>query len=61
MVRKLQTYYEFKLNLELCNVNTFEKDDEIRKLYDQYTKDRQQTVVQMPIKHTNKAIKKAIG
>jgi hypothetical protein len=61
MVRKLQTYYEFKLNLELCNVNTFEKDDEIRKLYDQYIKDRQQTVVQMPIKHTNKAIKKAIG
>lgn len=61
MVRKLQTYYEFKLNLELCNVNTFEKDDEIRKLYDQYIKDRQQSVVQMPIKHTNKAIKKAIG
>ena len=61
MVRKIQTYYEFKLNLELCNVNTFEKDDEIRKLYDQYIKDKQQTVVQMPIKHTNKAIKKAIS
>lgn len=61
MVRKIQTYYEFKLNLELCNVNTFERDDEIRKLYDQYIKDKQQTVVQMPIKHTNKAIKKAIS
>ena len=61
MVRKIQTYYEFKLNLELCNVNTFEKDDEIRKLYDQYIKDKQQTVVQMPIKHTNEAIKKAIS
>jgi hypothetical protein len=43
-MERLKGYLEFKLDLELCGVNTFEKDDKIRKRYERYLKDRQQNI-----------------
>ena len=41
MKERVKSYLEFKLDLELCGVSTFEKDDEITKLYQKYLKDKQ--------------------
>ena len=42
MKERIKGYLEYKLDLELCGVNTFEKDHEIRKRYERYIKDKQQ-------------------
>ena len=41
-MKRIKGYLEYKLDLELCGVNTFEKDREIRKRYERYIKDKQQ-------------------
>ena len=43
-MERLKGYLEFKLDLELCGVNTFEKDETVRKLYEKYIKDKQQNI-----------------
>lgn len=52
-MERIKGYLEYKLDLELCGVNTFEKDDKIRERYEQYlkeisvrkhSKDRQQNI-----------------
>jgi hypothetical protein len=50
----IKSYLEFKLDLELCGVYTFEKDDKIRKKYDKYIEDQKQVVVQLQRQNTNK-------
>ena len=42
MKERIKGYLEYKLDLELCGVNTFEKDHEIRKRYEKYLQDQQQ-------------------
>ena len=42
MKERIKGYLEYKLDLELCGVNTFEKDDQIRKRYEKYLQDQQQ-------------------
>jgi hypothetical protein len=32
---RLKSYLEYKLDLELCGIDTFDKDDKIRERYDQ--------------------------
>ena len=54
MKGRLQSYELFKLNLELCGVDTFEKDDKIRKKYAKYIEDQKQVVVQLQRRNTNK-------
>jgi len=56
-MKKIKGYLEYKLDLELCGVNTFEKDDKIRERYKQYIKDQQQTINDIPTSDTNKATK----
>ena len=43
-MERLKGYLEFKLDLELCGVNTFEKDDKIRERYEKYIENRQQSI-----------------
>lgn len=50
----IKSYLEFKLDLELCGVYTFEKDDKIRQKYDKYIEDQKQVVVQLQRRNTNK-------
>lgn len=50
----IKSYLEFKLDLELCGVYTFEKDDKIRERYAKYIEDQKQVVVKLPTKNTNK-------
>lgn len=57
----IKSYLEFKLDLELCGVYTFEKDDKIRQKYDKYIEDQKQVVVQLPRKNTNKKDKIVIS
>ena len=58
MKERIKGYLEYKLDLELCGVNTFEKDDQIRKRYEKYLQDQQQTNNDIPTSNTNKAAKK---
>ena len=48
---------EYKLDLELCGVNTFEKDDQIRKRYEKYLQDQQQANNDIPTSDTNETTK----
>ena len=57
-MKRIKGYLEYKLDLELCGVNTFEKDYEIRKRYEKYLQDQQQTNNDIPTSNTNKAAKK---
>jgi len=50
----LKSYLEYKLDLELCGIDTFEKDDKIRERYAKYIEDQKQVVVKLPRKNTNK-------
>jgi len=38
-MERIKGYLEYKLNLELCGVNTFERDDKIKERYEQYLKE----------------------
>ena len=57
MKEKIKGYLEFKLDLELCGVNTFEKDHEIRKRYERYIKDKQQSIKTNSREDNNKTTK----
>ncbi len=57
MKEKIKGYLEYKLDLELCGVNTFEKDHEIRKRYEKYLKDRQQSIKTNSREDNNKTTK----
>jgi len=57
MKERIKGYLEYKLDLELCGVNTFEKDDKIREKYEQYIKDQQQADNDIPTSDTNKTTK----
>jgi len=39
-MERIKGYLEYKLDLELCGVNTFERDDKIRERYEQYLKNK---------------------
>ena len=56
-MKRIKGYLEYKLDLELCGVNTFEKDYEIRKRYEQYIKDQQQADNDISTSDTNKTSK----
>jgi len=56
-MKKIKGYLEYKLDLELCGVNTFEKDYEIRERYEKYLQDQQQTNNDIPTRDTNKTSK----
>ena len=56
-MKRIKGYLEYKLDLELCGVNTFEKDDKIRERYEQYIKDQQQANNDIPTSDTNEAAK----
>ena len=56
-MKKIKGYLEYKLDLELCGVNTFEKDDKIRERYEQYIKDQQQADNDIPTSDTNETTK----
>ena len=56
-MRRIKGYLEYKLDLELCGVNTFEKDDQIRKRYEKYLQDQQQTNNDIPTNDTNETTK----
>ena len=57
MKERIKGYLEYKLDLELCGVNTFEKDHEIRKRYEKYLQDQQQDDNDIPTSDTNKTSK----
>ena len=57
MKEKIKGYLEYKLDLELCGVNTFEKDHEIRKRYEKYLKDKQQSIKTNSREDNNKTTK----
>jgi hypothetical protein len=57
MKERIKGYLEYKLDLELCGVNTFEKDDKIRERYEQYIKDQQQADNDIPTSDTNETTK----
>jgi len=61
MQEGLKSYLEYKLDLELCGIDTFEKDDKIRERYDQYIEDQKQVVIKLPRQYTNKKNKIIIG
>ena len=61
MQGRLKSYLEYKLDLELCGIDTFEKDDKIRERYDQYIKDQKQVVIKLPRQYTNKNNKIIVG
>ena len=56
-MKRIKGYLEYKLDLELCGVNTFEKDDKIRERYEQYLKDQQQADNDIPTSDTNETTK----
>ena len=56
-MKRIKGYLEYKLDLELCGVNTFEKDDQIRKRYEKYLQDQQQTNNDISTSDTNKTSK----
>lgn len=58
MKESLKGYLEFKLDLELCGVNTFEKDDKIRERYEKYIENRQQSIEANSKTNNNKRRKK---
>jgi hypothetical protein len=57
-MERLKGYLEFKLDLELCGVNTFEKDDKIRERYEKYIENRQQSIEANSKTNNNKRRKK---
>ena len=57
MKERIKGYLEYKLDLELCGVNTFEKDHEIRKKYERYIKDKQQSIKTNSREDNNKTTK----
>ena len=57
MKERIKGYLEYKLDLELCGVNTFEKDHKIRERYEQYIKDQQQANNDIPTSDTNETTK----
>ena len=57
MKERIKGYLEYKLDLELCGVNTFEKDHEIRKRYERYIKDKQQSIKTNSREDNNKTTK----
>ena len=57
MKERIKGYLEYKLDLELCGVNTFEKDDKIWQRYQQYLKDQQQVDNDIPTSDTNETTK----
>ena len=61
MQGRLKSYLEYKLDLELCGIDTFEKDDKIKERYDQYIKDQKQVVIKLPRQYTNKNNKIIVG
>tara|TARA_R100001591_G_scaffold112322_1_gene124627 strand:+ start:8 stop:226 length:219 start_codon:yes stop_codon:yes gene_type:complete len=56
-MKRIKGYLEYKLDLELCGVNTFEKDDQIRKRYEKYLQDQQQANNDIPTSDTNETTK----
>jgi len=58
MKERIKGYLEFKLDLELCGVNTFEKDDKIRERYEKYIENRQQSIETNSKTNNNKRRKK---
>ena len=58
MKERIKGYLEFKLDLELCGVNTFEKDDKIRERYEKYIENRQQSIEANSKTNNNKRRKK---
>ena len=58
---RLKSYLEYKLDLELCGIDTFEKDDKIRERYAKYIEDQKQVVIKLPRQHTNKNNKIIVG
>ncbi len=56
-MKRIKSYLEYKLDLELCGVNTFEKDHEIRKRYEKYLKDKQQSIKTNSREDNNKTTK----
>ena len=56
-MKRIKGYLEYKLDLELCGVNTFEKDDQIRKRYEKYLQDQQQANNDISTNDTNKTSK----
>ena len=61
MKERVKSYLEFKLDLELCGVSTFEKDDEITKLYKKYLKDKQPIKLKFKFGSTNPTIEEDIS
>ena len=57
MKERIKGYLEYKLDLELCGVNTFEKDHEIRKRYERYIIDKQQSIKTNSREDNNKTTK----
>ena len=57
MKERIKGYLEYTLDLELCGVNTFEKDDQIRKRYEKYLQDQQQANNDIPTSDTNETTK----
>ena len=57
MKERIKGYLEYKLDLELCGVNTFEKDHEIRKRYEKYLQNQQQANNDIPTSDTNETTK----
>ena len=57
MKEKIKGYLEYKLDLELCGVNTFENDHEIRERYERYIKDKQQSIKTNSREDNNKTTK----
>jgi hypothetical protein len=58
---RLKSYLEYKLDLELCGIDTFEKDDKIRERYAKYIEDQKQVVVKLPRQYTNKKIRSLLA
>ena len=59
-MERLKGYLEFKLDLELCGVNTFEKDDKIRERYEKYIENRQQSIEANSKTNNNKKRKRML-
>ena len=57
MKERVKGYLEYKLDLELCGVNTFEKDKEVRRKYERYLQDKQQANNTIPTRNTNETTK----
>ena len=57
---RIKGYLEFKLDLELCGVNTFEKDDKIRERYEKYIENRQQSIEANSKTNNNKKRKRVL-